>query len=339
MIVSGAAVFENGSVSDCPALRSLRGEGQASAITLKSQAISQCGNLETVLLDGAFASVASDAVVQAKRFKGFTLADGCDAFDVRGGVLLVENKAYIQEGMGEALLQFGGGQLGSLRIDGDPASSAWLLFADPNVNVSVEGGLKNVRALYAGSEETYFSCGASIEAELGHYRVVANLPYYVTTPVMMRFLEEASCCDGVTVMVQEEVADRFTAQAGTPEYGAVTAAIALRGEARIVRRVPRTMFTPRPNVDSAVVRIDFEQDRIPVQSVGAYRAVVRCAFSGRRKTLENNLMNTFRLSREQAKEMLSEAGIADMARGETLTPAQFARLADVLTEHRCTDGQ
>ena len=103
--------------------------------------------------------------------------------------------------------------------------------------------------------------------------------------------------------------------------------------------MPRTMFTPRPNVDSAVVRIDFEQDRIPVQSVGAYRAVVRCAFSGRRKTLENNLMNTFRLSREQAKEMLSEAGIADMARGETLTPAQFARLADVLTEHRCTDGQ
>ncbi len=179
----------------------------------------------------------------------------------------------------------------------------------------------------------------AIEAELGHYRVVANLPYYVTTPVMMRFLEEASCCDGVTVMVQEEVADRFTAQAGTPEYGAVTAAIALRGEARIVRRVPRTMFTPRPNVDSAVVRIDFEQDRIPVQSAGAYRAVVRCAFSGRRKTLENNLMNTFRLSREQAKEMLSEAGIADMARGETLTPAQFARLADVLTEHRCTDGQ
>ena len=178
-----------------------------------------------------------------------------------------------------------------------------------------------------------------IEAELGHYRVVANLPYYVTTPVMMRFLEEASCCDGVTVMVQEEVADRFTAQAGTPEDGAVTAALALRGDARLVRRVPRTMFTPRPNVDSAVVRIDFEQDRIPVRSVGAYRAVVRCAFSGRRKTLENNLMNTFRLSREQAKEMLSEAGIADMARGETLTPAQFARLADVLTEHRCTDGQ
>ena len=171
----------------------------------------------------------------------------------------------------------------------------------------------------------------ALERELGRYRVVANLPYYVTTPVMMRFLEEAHSCDGLTVMVQREVAERFTAQAGTPEYGAVTAAIAFRGQARIVRRVPRTMFTPRPNVDSAVVRIDFEDGRIPVQSAAAYRAVVRCAFAGRRKTLENNLMGSFRLTREQARQALSEAGIADMVRGETLTPRQFARLADVLS--------
>ena len=171
----------------------------------------------------------------------------------------------------------------------------------------------------------------ALEWELGRYRVVANLPYYVTTPVMMRFLEEAHSCDGLTVMVQREVAERFTAQAGTPEYGAVTAAIAFRGQARIVRRVPRTMFTPRPNVDSAIVRIDFEDGRIPVQSAAAYRAVVRCAFAGRRKTLENNLMGSFRLTREQARQALSEAGVADMVRGETLTPRQFARLADVLS--------
>lgn len=170
----------------------------------------------------------------------------------------------------------------------------------------------------------------ALEEELGSYRVVANLPYYVTTPVVMRFLEEAERCTGLTVMVQQEVALRFTAQPGTADYGAVTAAIALKGEARIMRRVPRTMFTPRPNVDSAVVRIDFVPGRIPVQSGEAYRAVVRCAFAGRRKTLENNLMNAFRLSRDAAKELLSEAGIADMVRGETLSPADFARLADVL---------
>lgn len=173
----------------------------------------------------------------------------------------------------------------------------------------------------------------ALEKELGEYRVVANLPYYVTTPVMMRFLEEAKRCTGLTVMVQEEVARRFTAEAGTPDYGSVTAAIALKGEARIMRKVPRTMFMPRPNVDSAIVRIDFEKDRIPVSSEVAYRAVVRCAFAGRRKTLENNMMGAFRLSREQARALLSEAGIADMVRGETLTPQQFARLADVLVGH------
>lgn len=173
----------------------------------------------------------------------------------------------------------------------------------------------------------------ALEEELGEYRVVANLPYYVTTPVMMRFLEEAKRCTGLTVMVQEEVARRFTAEAGTPDYGSVTAAIALKGEARIMRKVPRTMFMPRPNVDSAIVRIDFEKGRIPVSSEAAYRAVVRCAFAGRRKTLENNLMGSFRLSREQAGALLSEAGIADMVRGETLTPREFARLADVLVGH------
>ncbi len=170
----------------------------------------------------------------------------------------------------------------------------------------------------------------ALEKELGEYRVVANLPYYVTTPVMMRFLEEAKRCTGLTVMVQEEVARRFTAEAGTPDYGSVTAAIALKGEARIMRKVPRTMFMPRPNVDSAIVRIDFEKGRIPVSSEAAYRAVVRCAFAGRRKTLENNMMGAFRLSREQARALLSEAGIADMVRGETLTPQAFVRLADVL---------
>lgn len=172
----------------------------------------------------------------------------------------------------------------------------------------------------------------ALEAELGSYRVVANLPYYVTTPVLMRFLEEAKACEGVTVMVQEEVAARFTAKAGTPDYGAVTAAIALRGEAQITRKVPRTMFYPRPNVDSAVVRIDFEAGRIPVRSESAYRTAVRCAFLSRRKTLENNLVNAFRISREQAKKVLHEAGIADMVRGETLPPEVLARLADVLFE-------
>lgn len=173
-----------------------------------------------------------------------------------------------------------------------------------------------------------------IEKELGDYVVVANLPYYVTTPVVMRFVEEAKKCRGVCVMVQEEVAERFCAKEGTSEYGAVTAAIARKGTCRIVRRVPRTMFTPRPNVDSAIVRADFGEGGFSVLSERAYRDAVKCAFGSRRKTLENNLMSFFRISREQAKDVLLEAGVEDNARGETLSPERLGRLSDILVERQ-----
>ncbi len=182
---------------------------------------------------------------------------------------------------------------------------------------------------------------SELEASLGRYRVVANLPYYITTPVVMKFVEEGTHCEGLTVMVQEEVAERFAALPGTPEYGAVTAAIALRGRAEVTRKVSRTLFVPRPNVDSAVVRVTFEEGRIPVRDRAMYRAVVRAAFSSRRKTLENNLMSAFRLSRGEAGAVLASAGIAAGVRGETLSPEQFACLADVLTargEETSTQG-
>lgn len=190
-------------------------------------------------------------------------------------------------------------------------------------------GIENVEVLFKDFLKLRLDV---VERTLPEYRVVANLPYYITTPLIMMILEHSIKCLSLTVMVQEEVADRFCAQPGTAEYGAVTAAIALKGAARVTRKVPRTMFMPRPNVDSAVVRIDFEQGRIPVGSEAAYRAVVRCAFSSRRKTLENNLMSAFHLPRERAKAALVRAGISDMARGETLSPQMLARLADVLLE-------
>ena len=172
----------------------------------------------------------------------------------------------------------------------------------------------------------------ALEEELGDYVVAANLPYYITTPVVMRFVEEAKRCRGLTVMVQEEVALRFAAKAGTADYGAVTAAIALKGRCEIVRKVKRDLFTPRPNVDSAVVRIVFEEGRLHVKSEKAYRSVVRAAFAARRKTLENNLRAAYGISREEAETLLAAAEIPAGARGETLTPAQFARLADVMAD-------
>lgn len=170
----------------------------------------------------------------------------------------------------------------------------------------------------------------ALEKEIGEYVVVANLPYYITTPLITRFLDEGQKVRRLVVMVQEEVADRLCATADTPEYGAITAALALRASAKVVKRVPKTMFHPRPQVDSAVVRIDFEDGRLPVKDVATYRLTVRAAFLNRRKTLENNLMRSFNVSRETAQEILASAGVPDKARGETLSPERLAALSDII---------
>ncbi len=190
-------------------------------------------------------------------------------------------------------------------------------------------GLDNVEVIFRDFNKLNLK---EFEAEIEEYTVVANLPYYITTPLVTKLLEESDKVQGLSIMVQEEVAERFCAKEDTPEYGSITAAIALKGSAKIVKRVSRNLFYPRPNVDSAVVKITFERGRIAVQSEKAYRQAVKCAFLNRRKTLENNLVNFFKLTREQAKEILSRAGVEEKARGETLSPARLALLADALVE-------
>ena len=168
------------------------------------------------------------------------------------------------------------------------------------------------------------------EREVGEYKVVANLPYYITTPLIMKIVEESKNCKSLSVMVQEEVALRLCAEAGTADYGAITAMIAPKADCKIIKRVPRTMFYPRPNVDSAVVRMDFA-DKIEIDE--NYKKVVQCAFQSRRKTLENNLVNCFKLTREQAQKILSECGIDLKARGETLDYKQFARISQFIKDN------
>lgn len=190
-------------------------------------------------------------------------------------------------------------------------------------------GLDNVEVIFRDFNKVNLT---ELEEEIGEYTVVANLPYYITTPLVTKLLEESKKVQGLSIMVQEEVAERFCAKANTPEYGSITAAIALKGVAKIVKRVPRSLFYPRPNVDSAVVKIDFDRGRLQVKSEKAYRLTVKYAFLNRRKTLENNLVSGFKMTREQAKEVMQKAGIDEKARGETLTPEKFAVLSDVLLD-------
>ena len=190
-------------------------------------------------------------------------------------------------------------------------------------------GLENVEVIFRDFNKINLK---EFENEIGEYLVVANLPYYITTPLVTKLLEEGEKVQGLSIMVQEEVAERFCAKENTPEYGSITAAIALKGTAKIVKRVSRNLFYPRPNVDSAVVKIDFERGRVAVKDEKAYRQTVKCAFLNRRKTLENNLVNFFKINREQAKLVLEKAGIDEKARGETLSPQMFALLSDVLVD-------
>lgn len=173
-----------------------------------------------------------------------------------------------------------------------------------------------------------------LENKTGDYCVVANLPYYVTTPLIMKLLEEGKRVKSITVMVQEEVARRLCAKENTPDYGAITAVIALRASAQIIKKVPRTMFTPRPNVDSAVVKLTVQDGRLPVSDPELYKKTVHAAFLSRRKTLENNLINSFRLTREEAQNILNACGIDVKARGETLSPEAFASLSDEIKKSR-----
>jgi 16S rRNA (adenine1518-N6/adenine1519-N6)-dimethyltransferase len=191
-------------------------------------------------------------------------------------------------------------------------------------------GLENVEVIFRDFNKIDLK---EFEKEIGGYVVVANLPYYITTPLVTKLLEESDVVEGISVMVQEEVAERFCAKENTPEYGSITAAIALKGTAKIVKRVSRNMFYPRPNVDSAVVKITFERGRLGVLDEKIYRDTVRSAFLNRRKTLENNLVNSFSFSRETAKEILAKAEIDEKARGETLSPERLAQLSNVLKEY------
>ncbi len=164
------------------------------------------------------------------------------------------------------------------------------------------------------------------------YKVVANLPYYITTPIVMRLLEEGFGATELVIMVQKEVADRFLAVPGSKSYGAITASLNYYGEVSRCFNVPRTMFTPRPEVDSAVVKIKCHETK-PFVALNErlLRNVIKAAFGQRRKTL-NNALKTLDYPKEQMEQALKLANIDPTCRGETLSIEEFVRLSNILHE-------
>lgn len=166
--------------------------------------------------------------------------------------------------------------------------------------------------------------------------VIANLPYYITTPILMKLLESDAPIDRITVMVQREVAERMTAKAGTKEYGALSLAIQYYTEPTIVAQVPPNSFIPRPKVGSAVVRlIRREAPPVEVSDEAQLFRLIRASFNQRRKTLQNGIGNSgsFSLSKDEIADCIREAGFSPTVRGETLTLSEFAKLSNIIGEH------
>lgn len=164
-------------------------------------------------------------------------------------------------------------------------------------------------------------------------KVVANLPYYITTPVIMGILESHVPFDNITVMVQKEVAQRMQAVPGTKDYGALSLAVQYYSDAEIVANVPANCFMPRPGVGSAVIRLlSHSKPCVNVNDEKFMFGIIRASFNQRRKTLQNGLANDSRLGvdKEQVAEALRQMGLKETIRGETLSLAQFAEFSNIL---------
>ena len=166
-------------------------------------------------------------------------------------------------------------------------------------------------------------------------KVVANLPYYITTPIIMGLFENEVPVESITVMVQKEVADRMQTGPGNKDYGALSLAVQYYADPYIVANVPPNCFMPRPNVGSAVIRLTRHKE-VPVQvnDEKLMFKIIRASFNQRRKTLANGLNNApdIHLSKEVIQESIEELGVPVTIRGEALTLQQFAKLADILAE-------
>ena len=164
-------------------------------------------------------------------------------------------------------------------------------------------------------------------------KVVANLPYYITTPIIMGLFESQVPIDSITVMVQKEVADRMQVGPGTKDYGALSLAVQYYAKPEIVANVPPNCFMPRPKVGSAVIRLTrHKEPPVQVKDEKLMFQIIRASFNQRRKTLANGLNNAggFHLSKEAIIKAIEELGVSPSIRGEALTLEQFARLSDIL---------
>lgn len=199
------------------------------------------------------------------------------------------------------------------------------LFADQDHVAIIHGDILQIDVKQLISEQ--FADCASVH-------VVANLPYYITTPILLKLLEERHALSNIVVMIQKEVAERMAADPGGKEYGSLSIAVQYYCEPELVTLVPHSVFIPRPNVDSAVIRLKVRSEPpVFVKDEAHFFRVVKAAFAHRRKTIYNNLSSfTGKQNKERLSAALLAAGVDPSRRAETVSIEEFARIADALYE-------
>ena len=166
----------------------------------------------------------------------------------------------------------------------------------------------------------------------GKVHIIGNLPYYITTPIIMKILEDEVSADSITVMMQKEVADRIRSGPGNRTYGAISAAVQYYCRVSKIADVPKEAFVPRPKVSSTVLRLEPLEERTDVKDEKMLLRCIKAGFSQRRKTLHNSLMTLGGYEKEQISEALDTAGIDPGRRAESLSMEEFARLTNALKE-------
>ena len=193
------------------------------------------------------------------------------------------------------------------------------------------GDMENVEIVNQDVLKTQLNDLIAKESFPGVVRVVGNLPYYITTPIIMKLLEDQVPAASITVMMQKEVADRLTAKPGTKDFGAISLMVEYFAEAKEIVKVPRTVFVPQPKVDSTVLRLDIRDEKpVKVEDEEFLFKVIKAGFGQRRKTLSNALSVLKGYDKATILRCLEEAGIDPVRRGETLSLEEYARLSDVL---------
>ncbi len=193
------------------------------------------------------------------------------------------------------------------------------------------GDLDNVEVVNEDVLKTDLKELIAREEFTGKVRVIGNLPYYITTPIIMKLLQDAPGLDTITVMMQKEVADRLKAAPGSKDCGAISLMVQYYSEITEVVKVPKTVFVPQPKVDSMVLRLDVRKEpAVPVKDPEFMFKVIKAGFGQRRKTLLNALSVLEGYTKDDIRKALEDCGIDPTRRGETLDIAEYASLSDRL---------